>query len=70
MRVAIKLSITVSEGYRTFALEDLGITEDEWGWMDEEQKYEFLLQFVYQMPEQPDWMIDEFEEINEDKDDE
>lgn len=62
MKISVKLDVSESKGHHTFDLEDLGVTEQEWNEMSESKKNNIVEKAVFDLPEQPYWMVDSFNE--------
>ena len=63
MRISVKLDVSQNKGNHTFDLEDFDVTEKEWEELDDVQRREIIENAVFELPEQPYWMVDTFEEI-------
>lgn len=62
MKIKVKYEVSESQRHHTWDLEDLGVTEEEWKEMSEDNKREILMDAIV---EQPYWAVDTFSE-NED----
>jgi hypothetical protein len=62
MKISVKLEVSESKGHKTFDLEDLGVAEQEWNKMSEPEKHDIVEKAVFDLPEQPYWMVGSFEE--------
>ena len=63
MKIRVKLEPNELSEYKTFDLEDLGITESEWNKLPDSQNKDLLEKQVFDLPEQPYWCLDDFSEI-------
>ena len=63
MKISVKLGVSQNLDYRTFDLDDLGVTEQDWNEMTELEKEEFLQKEVFGLPDQPYWMVESFDEF-------
>lgn len=60
MKVEVKYEANETQRWETFDLEvDLGLSEEEWKEMSEDEKREILMDSI---TEQPYWMVDRFTE--------
>ena len=62
MKISVKLEVSESNGHHTFDLDDLGVTEQEWNEMSESEKHDAVEKAVFDLPEQPYWMVGSFDE--------
>ena len=62
MKISVKLEVSESNGHHTFDLDDLGVTEQEWNEMSESEKNDAVEKAVFDLPEQPYWMVGSFDE--------
>jgi hypothetical protein len=62
MKISVKLEVSESNGHRSFDLEDLSVTEQEWNEMSESEKHDTIEKAVFYLPEQPYWMVESFRE--------
>ncbi len=62
MRVSVILEASESSGFREFDLEQLGLTEEQWGEMSDLDKQAAIQEAVFDLPEQPYWVVDSFSE--------
>lgn len=65
MKISVKLGVSEETGHRTFDLDDLGVTKEEWDELDDKAKHDLVEQAVFDLPEQPYWMVDSFDEDGE-----
>ena len=65
MKISIKLDVSESTGTRECDLEDLGVTKEEWENYNEDAKREALQDYLSELPEQPYWCVDTFEEYED-----
>jgi hypothetical protein len=61
MKISVKLVVSEETGHRTFDLDDLGVTKEEWDESDDKAKHDLIEQAVFDLPEQPYWMVDSFD---------
>ncbi len=64
MRISVKLEASENRSHHTFDLEDLGFTEQEWSEMSGTEKEEAINKAASDLPEQPYWCVDTFDEID------
>lgn len=62
MKISVKLEVSENTGHKTFDLDDLDITEQKWNEMSDSEKRSLIETAVFDLPEQPYWMVDSFEE--------
>jgi len=62
MKISVKLEVSECSGHRSFDLEDLSVTEQEWNEMSESEKHDTIEKTVFDLPEQPYWMVESFRE--------
>lgn len=60
----IKVKASASDTSKTvyFSFADLGITDGEWQMMNEEQRMDVIKNALEELPEQPYWTLDSFEQ--------
>ena len=61
MKVTANLGVNVENLTHEFDLEELGLTESEWESMSAMEKKDFLQKEVNQLPEQPYWLVENFD---------
>lgn len=61
-KVLVNLEVSQNQDFRTFDLDDLGVSEQDWNEMSESEKNVVIQNAVFDLPEQPYWMVDSFEE--------
>lgn len=62
MTIQVKLEVSETSGYRELDLDDLGLTKEEWENMNGSEKFNAIKDFVFELPEQPYWCVDSFNE--------
>ena len=62
MKISVKLGVSENNGNQTFSLDELGYTELEWELLSEQEKHDVIEKEVFDLSEQPYWMVDSFEE--------
>lgn len=62
MYLSVRLSVSEDTKHKKIELEDLGITEDEWNVLSEEERNEKLNDYIGDEPEQPYWVVDRYDE--------
>jgi len=62
MTISVKLEVSENNGHHTFDLDDLDVTEQEWNEMSESEKHDIIERAVFDLPEQPYWMVGSFTE--------
>lgn len=62
MKISVKLEVSESRGHHTFDLDDLGVTKEEWEQMSDSEKHDAVEKAVFDLPEQPYWCVDSFDE--------
>lgn len=65
MKISVKLGVSEETGHRIFYLDDLGLTKEEWDEMNDKQRHDAIEQAVFDLPEQPYWMVDSFDADDE-----
>ena len=63
-KIRIKWGVTASSGSEDVSLEDLGMTQDEWDSLSNEQKTDKLQEFLDDLPERTSIVVDEFKVVN------
>ena len=58
MKIEVKYEVSQSTDYDTFDLSDLGLTEEEWNVMSEDERNELLMDAK---TEQPYWTVSSYE---------
>jgi len=62
MKIKVKIGVSVTNGVTTIDTEELGYSEKLWNSLSKEEKEAILQDEVFELSEQPYWMIDSFEE--------
>lgn len=62
MKILLTLGASETTTVKSLTTDDIGITDEEWLLMDNLQKEEALQAYVYDLPEQPYWVLDNFDE--------
>jgi hypothetical protein len=65
MKIKVKLLPSEERGRVTFSLDELELTKEEWNAMTEEEKLNVIQKAVDELPEQPYWFVDYFDEEDE-----
>lgn len=60
MTIEVIMEVSETSGVHTFTLEDLGLTENEWNNLNEEQKRDKVQMAIFELPDQPYWMLESF----------
>lgn len=60
MKIKVEMTPNITTNVMTMDLEDLGVTEEQWNEMDDENKEETINNYIGNLPEQPYWMVDTF----------
>ena len=55
--------VSEDNDYQKFTLEELGVDELEWESMSKEEQEEKIQDAINELPSQPYWMVDEFNEL-------
>lgn len=63
MKISVKLGVSQNTENHTFTLDELGITKLEWDLLNEQGKTDIIQESTFDLPNQPYWMIDSFEEL-------
>lgn len=63
MKISVKLEASENNGYHKFDLDDLGVSEQEWNALSQQEKHSIVEKAVFDLPEQPYWMVGSFDEI-------
>jgi len=61
MKVTVNLGVNVESLTHEFDLGELGLTESEWESMSVMDKKDFLQKEVNRLPEQPYWLVENFD---------
>lgn len=62
MKISARLVVNTTTEYKTFTLDDLNVTQEEWEALTDEEKEQKVRDAVFDLPEQPYWCIERFEE--------
>lgn len=62
MTISVRLEASIINGHKTFSLDDIGVSENEWSEMSDSEKHEAIENAVFDLPEQPYWAVVSFEE--------
>jgi len=62
MKIKIKLEVSDDKRTEYVTIDDLGLTNEEWGNLSEEEKFSCIQGYCDSI-EQPYWAVDTFEEI-------
>jgi len=62
MKIEVNVGVSQNSNHYTFDLDDLGVSKDEWESMSEAEKHDAVEKAVFDLPEQPYWMVDKFTE--------
>lgn len=62
MKIKVIMTPNIKKEVTTILLDDLGFTKQEWVDLDEESKECLINEHLAELPEQPYWMVDKFEE--------
>ena len=62
MKISATLDVSENSGHRIFDLDDLGVTEIEWEQMGDLEKRAIIEQAVFDLREQPYWVLESFDE--------
>jgi len=62
MKISVKLETSQNTDNHTFSLADLGIEQLEWDLLSSEEKKDIIQEAVFDLPSQPYWMVDSFNE--------
>lgn len=61
MRIHARMSANQTYDTQYFELEELGFTEEQWLAMSATEQENAVKEAIYNLPEQPYWMLDTFE---------
>lgn len=61
MKISVKLEVSETRGSKTFTLEDLGVTLEEWRELSDKEKANLVETAVFDLSEQPYWCVTSFE---------
>ena len=62
MKIEVSLGVSNNKDTCTFTLDELGFTKLEWDNMSDDEKKEAIQAQVFELSDQPYWMLDSFEE--------
>lgn len=62
MKIRVKTEVSQTRDITDIDFEDLGLTEEEWNSLNNDEKTEKLQDFVDESPNQPYWIVETFEE--------
>lgn len=62
MKIIVKMEASQNSSSTTFDLQDLGFSEEEWSVLNKEEKMEAIKEVIYDLHDQPFWMLDSFQE--------
>lgn len=60
MKISVKLEASQCTGSTTLTLDQLGFSLEEWEQLGEEDKSEAIKNAVYDLNDQPFWMVDSY----------
>jgi hypothetical protein len=63
MKISVKLGVSQNNENHDFSLDELGLTKLKWDLLNEQEKTDIIQESVFELPRQPYWMIDSFEEL-------
>lgn len=61
-KITVQLGVSQNTDSHTFSLDELGTTQQEWDLLTEGEKNDMITKSVFDLPSQPFWMVDSFEE--------
>ena len=59
MKIKVKYDVSATQRYESFDLEDLGVSEEKWNNMIDEEKRQLLMDAAE--TDQPYWVVSKFE---------
>ena len=62
MKIEVSLGVSSNSNFVNISLEDLNLTKEEWDELSQEAKDEAIQNYVFDMNDQPYWMVDKYEE--------
>lgn len=62
MKILLTLGASETTTVKSLTTDDIGITDEEWLLMDNSQKEEALKAYVFDLHDQPYWVLDNFDE--------
>lgn len=62
MKISVKLEVSENSKHHTFDLDDLDLIKEQWETMSDSQKQDAIEKAVFDLPDQPYWMVDSFKE--------
>ena len=62
MEISVNLGVSENSDTQTFTLEELGVDQLEWDLLSQDEKETVVENAVFELPSQPYWMVDSFEE--------
>lgn len=62
MKISVEMGVSESHNQESFDLIDLGYNETEWEELSETKKNEVIQNEVNNLPSQPFWVVESFEE--------
>ena len=63
MKIKTNLTASMFSSVRTFDLDDLDITEEDWNILSYNDKRTIIKTMIEELPEQPYWTLEKFEEL-------
>jgi len=63
MKIRVRLEVSEMRSIQNLDLEDLNLNEEEWNSLNEEERREIIQNVVDELPHQPCWIVDYFDEF-------
>lgn len=61
-KISVELEASQNNKHHTFDLVDLGVTKEKWEQMSDLEKHDTIEKAVFDLSEQPYWMVGSFHE--------
>lgn len=62
MKISVRLEVSQNTNHVSFDLSNFGLSESEWEELSDKEKHELIESAVFDLPEQPYWVLDSFSE--------
>ena len=65
MKIIAELEASQDISTTTFTLEEIGMTKEGWDKLTDEQKHDVVQETIYELPEQPYWVLSTFIDLQD-----
>jgi len=62
-KISVRISVCERDKSLLVTPQDVGATNEQWERLSEDEKREFIRQYIDDMPDQPFWELDQFREL-------